>query len=61
MKIFSPRGTSDILPKDQFLWSKVVSVCKKIASDFSYERINTPIFEYTELFNRGVGNETDIV
>ena len=61
MKIFSPRGTSDILPKDQFLWAKVVSVCKKIASDFSYERINTPIFEYTELFNRGVGNETDIV
>ena len=61
MKIFAPRGTSDILPKDQFLWSKVVSVCKKIASDFSYERINTPIFEYTELFNRGVGNETDIV
>ena len=61
MIIFAPRGTSDILPKDQFLWSKVVSVCKKIASDFSYERINTPIFEYTELFNRGVGNETDIV
>ena len=33
MKIFAPRGTSDILPKDQFLWSKVVSVCKKIATD----------------------------
>lgn len=61
MKIFAPRGTSDILPKDQFLWSEVVSVCKKVASKFSYERINTPIFEYTELFNRGVGNETDIV
>tara|TARA_B100000029_G_scaffold516835_1_gene635792 strand:+ start:52916 stop:54199 length:1284 start_codon:yes stop_codon:yes gene_type:complete len=61
MKIFAPRGTSDILPKDQYLWSEVVSVCKKITSDFSYERINTPIFEYTELFSRGVGHETDIV
>ena len=61
MKIFAPRGTSDILPKDQYLWSEVVSVCKKITSDFSYERINTPIFEYTELFSRGGGHEPDIV
>ena len=61
MKILAPRGTADILPKDQEIWSKVTSTCKLIASEFSYDRIDTPLFENTELFKRGVGDQTDIV
>lgn len=61
MKILAPRGTADILPKDQEIWSKVTSTCKQIASEFSYNRIDTPLFENTELFKRGVGDQTDIV
>ena len=61
MQILAPRGTADILPKDQEIWSKVTSTCKLIASEFSYDRIDTPLFENTELFKRGVGDQTDIV
>ena len=56
-----PRGTSDILPTEQLYWrfieQKVVHVCQL----YGYERIDTPVFEDTGLFTRGVGEGTDIV
>ena len=57
----APRGTSDILPKEQAYWryveQKVVNVCQL----YGYERIDAPAFEDTQLFSRSVGEETDIV
>ncbi len=56
-----PRGTQDILPSDQAYWNYVRRTARAVAADFGYERIDTPIIESTHLFQRGVGDETDIV
>ncbi len=56
-----PRGTADILPEDQPYWAHVYATASKVATQFGYQRIDTPTFEYTNLFQRGVGDETDIV
>ena len=57
----SPRGTSDRLPKDQPTWSYISSTATSVAESFGYGRIDTPLFEDTALFTRGVGEETEIV
>lgn len=56
-----PRGTVDILPDEVELWSWMEEVARKIARRNCYQEIRTPIFEYTDLFIRGVGDSTDIV
>ena len=56
-----PKGTEDMLPKDAYKWHYVENIVKKVAKNFGYEEIRTPIFEYTELFERGVGATTDVV
>lgn len=61
MNFKRPRGTADILPDDQPYWSHVDSTARKVANQFGYRRIDTPTFEDTSLFQRGVGDETDIV
>ena len=57
----APRGTSDILPADQKYWHYVEAKAKSAAQHFGYSRLETPIFENTRLFTRGVGQGTDIV
>lgn len=57
----TPRGTQDILPKDQPYWDYVRRIATRVASEFGYGRIDTPMFEATSLFQRGVGDDTDIV
>ena len=57
----APRGVADILPQDQILWSAVRSTAIQTARQFGYQQIDTPMFEHTGLFRRGVGDETDIV
>ncbi len=59
--INAPRGTNDILPPQSFKWNYIESKAKYIFDLYNYEEIRTPIFEYTELFQRGIGEETDIV
>ncbi len=54
------KGTNDII-EDSRIWQYVEGQIKKVAQNFSFTEVRTPIFEATELFNRGVGNETDIV
>ena len=61
MTFQSPRGTTDILPQDQQFWALIRAASQKIAERFGYSRIETPIFEDTGLFNRGVGQSTDII
>lgn len=56
-----PTGTQDILPAEQPYWEYVTRSAAETARRFGYERIETPIFEATALFARGVGGATDIV
>lgn len=56
-----PRGTQDLLPGDTEKWQHVEEHFIKLCQKFNYQEIRTPIFEHTELFQRGVGDTTDIV
>jgi len=55
------RGTRDLLPPDTALWNLVESAARDVFRAYNFQEIRTPIFESTELFARGVGEETDIV
>src|SRR5512146_2153892 len=55
------RGTRDILPPDTALWQHVEQACREIFHRYNFHEIRTPVFEDTQLFARGVGEETDIV
>jgi histidyl-tRNA synthetase len=59
--IKSPRGTRDLLPPDTALWNFVEATVRNVFRAYNFHEIRTPIFESTELFARGVGEETDIV
>ncbi|WP_209122840.1 histidine--tRNA ligase [Alkalihalobacillus sp. BA299] len=61
MNIHIPRGTQDILPGTSELWQYVEAKAQDICRRYNYREIRTPIFEHTELFQRGVGDTTDIV
>jgi histidyl-tRNA synthetase len=55
------RGTRDLLPDQTPLWNRVESTARAVFSRYGFGEIRTPVFEATELFARGVGEETDIV
>jgi histidyl-tRNA synthetase len=55
------RGTRDILPDEVKYWQQIESVARAILSRAAYQEIRTPIFEQTELFERGIGEATDVV
>lgn len=59
--IKAPRGTKDITPQESYKWNYLENKFKDICRLYGYEEIRTPIFEHTELFQRGVGDTTDIV
>ncbi len=61
MAIKAPRGTKDIIPSESYKWSYLEDKFRKLCALYGYEEIRTPIFEHTELFQRGVGDTTDIV
>src|ERR1043165_2146611 len=55
------RGTRDLLPPETSVWNFVDEKVREVFSAYNFQEIRTPIFEATELFARGVGEETDIV
>ena len=55
------RGTRDLLPPETALWNFVEEKVREVMRAYNFQEIRTPIFESTELFARGVGEETDIV
>jgi len=55
------RGTRDLLPPDTALWNFVEATAREVFRVYNFQEIRTPVFEATELFARGVGEETDIV
>jgi histidyl-tRNA synthetase len=59
--IKAPRGTRDLLPPDTALWNFVEAAVRDVFRTYNFHEIRTPIFEETQLFARGVGEETDIV
>jgi histidyl-tRNA synthetase len=55
------RGTRDLLPPDTGLWNFVEAKVREVMRAYNFQEIRTPVFESTELFARGVGEDTDIV
>lgn len=56
-----PRGTYDVLPEQSAKWQEVEQKINELCRLYQYKEIRTPVFEHTELFQRGVGDTTDIV
>lgn len=61
MSISVPKGTKDIWGDEVYLWQKIEKAIRETCEAFNIEEMRTPTFEYTELFQRGVGDTTDIV
>lgn len=61
MDIQRPRGTADLLPGAIEAWQQLERTVRETLGTANYQEIRTPIFEHTELFDRGVGDTTDIV
>ena len=57
----APRGTKDILPDSVGNWLRVEEKIREICGRYGYREIRTPVFEHTELFQRGIGEGTDVV
>jgi histidyl-tRNA synthetase len=55
------RGTRDLLPPETEVWNRIESAARAVFGRYNFGEIRTPIFEDTQLFARGVGEETDIV
>ena len=60
-RINAPRGTADTLPADSWKWQAIETIARDVATVYHFAEIRTPIYEYSELFHRGVGETTDIV
>ncbi|MBE7022269.1 MAG: histidine--tRNA ligase [Ruminococcaceae bacterium] len=61
MQIQAPKGTHDVLPQESYKWHAIEKAIRALCHDFGYREIRTPVFEHTELFDRGVGETTDVV
>ncbi len=57
----APEGTADMLPVAARLWRQTTETASKLFATYGYEPINTPLFELTEVFTRGIGEATDVV
>lgn len=57
----APRGTKDVVPQESYKWhyieNKITDICRR----FGYKEVRIPVFEHTEVFERGVGDTTDVV
>ena len=56
-----PKGTKDLLPNESYKWQIVEEKVKKVLESYNFKEIRVPVFEHTELFQRGVGETTDVV
>ena len=57
----APKGTKDVMPEQAYKWHYIEEKFAEICRRYGFKEIRTPIFEHTELFQRGVGDTTDIV
>ncbi len=56
-----PKGTRDLLPTESYRWQDAEKKVKEVLESYNFKEIRVPVFEYTELFQRGVGETTDVV
>ena len=61
IEIKAPRGTNDVLPGESRQWQYIEDAARRVSDRFGYREIRFPTFESTELFERGVGDTTDVV
>ena len=54
-------GMHDVLPEDQVYFKRINKVVESVANYYSFEKIETPILEFAEIFQKAVGDDTDIV
>jgi histidyl-tRNA synthetase len=57
----APRGTRDLLPDERRVWSRLETIASRLAAQYGYREIEPPMFEQAAVFERGVGEATDIV
>src|SRR6266496_5447093 len=60
-KFEAARGTHDILPAEQPGWQQVIGEFTRLCALYGYRRLDTPVFEDTELFRRTAGEASDVV
>lgn len=61
MQYSAPRGTTDLLPEEQKYWRYIEARALNLCRRYGFSRLDTPVFEYSRLFIRSVGEGTDIV
>lgn len=59
--VTAPKGTADILPRDSYKWQYLEGKIRDMCARCGFSEIRTPVFEHTEVFERGVGDATDVV
>lgn len=59
--IQKPKGTKDVLPEESYRWNYIEAIAEETFDNYGFKEIRIPTFEYTELFERGVGDTTDVV
>ena len=59
--IQKPKGTKDLLPNESYKWQEAENKVKKVLESYNFKERRVPVFEHTELFQRGVGETTDVV
>ena len=57
----APKGTKDMLPEQAYKWHYVEEKFADICRKYGFKEIRTPMFEHTEVFQRGIGDTTDVV
>ena len=57
----APRGTRDLLPTETPTWTRLERLAAELATRYGYRRIETPLFELSEVFERGIGEVTDVI
>jgi histidyl-tRNA synthetase len=60
-KLQAPRGTRDLLPDERAVFSRLEDIGRDLATRYGYRPIETPLFEHSEVYERGVGKATDVV
>jgi histidyl-tRNA synthetase len=60
-QVTAPKGTKDIMPAEAGRWQHVEGIARELLRTYRYDEIRTPVFESTDLFQRGIGENTDIV
>lgn len=61
MAIKALKGTKDILPEESYVWQYISDCAESVFKRYNFKKISTPVIEATELYQRGVGDSTDIV